>query len=110
MRFVRTADGFGGADVYDFTVTLTCGGGVAPQQAARLSCTHSTGTESCSMGRIEVYNPTASHGDHETTGAGTWGTVCGHYTWCVLIHHCSSGRVVARNAITNHLRRVVQEQ
>jgi|EP01046_Picozoa_sp_COSAG06_P003293 hypothetical protein len=84
-------DGFGGADVYDITVTLTCGGGVAPQQAARLSCTHSmgngqnaavTGRPECSMGRMEVYNSAASHGDHaQTNGVGSWGTVCGHYTW-----------------------------
>ena len=73
-------DGFSGADVYDLTVTLTCNGGVAPQQGARLSCTHSTGTDRCTMGRIEVYNPVASHGDHSTTGAGAWGTVCGHDT------------------------------
>jgi hypothetical protein len=31
------------------------------------------------MGRIEVFNKNAVH--LETTGAGTWGTVCGHYTW-----------------------------
>ena len=78
-------DGFGGADVYDLTVTLTCqGGGVAPQQAARLSCTHATGQDAptaCTMGRMEVYNAGASHGDHAQAGVGAWGTVCGHYTW-----------------------------
>ena len=70
-------DGFGGADVYDITVTLTCGGGVAPQQAARLSCVHTTGAHSCHMGRMEVYNAGASHGDHSQAGIGAWGTVCG---------------------------------
>ena len=69
-------DGFSGADVYDITVTLNCQG-TAPNQYARLSCTHATGTEACHMGRMEVFNPSASHGDHETTGVGAWGTVCG---------------------------------
>jgi hypothetical protein len=80
---ILSDDGFGGADVYDITVTLTCLGGAAsiPQQAARLSCTHATGTDECHMGRIEVYNHGASHGDHGATGVGAWGSVCGHYTW-----------------------------
>ena len=82
-EIIITDDSFGGADVYDLTVTLTCVGGGAsiPQQGARLSCTHSTGTDSCSMGRMEVYNAGASHGAHATTGVGAWGSVCGHYTW-----------------------------
>jgi hypothetical protein len=71
----------GAADVYDIRVTLTCVGGSAsvPQVPVRLSCTHNYGTDACHMGRIEVFNPTAQH--LETTGRGTWGTVCGHYTW-----------------------------
>jgi hypothetical protein len=54
-------DGFSGADVYDITVTLTCQG-TAPNQYARLSCTHATGTEACHMGRMEVFNHGASLG------------------------------------------------
>ena len=74
-------DGFGGAAVYDVRVTLTCIGGErsAPQTPVRLSCTHNHGTDSCHMGRIEVFNPTASHMNSQQRG--TWGTVCGHWTW-----------------------------
>ena len=54
---ILTDEGFGGADVYDVTVTLTCLGAAASQPVipARLSCTHVTGTDSsitstpCSM-------------------------------------------------------------
>ena len=67
----------GAADVYDVRVTLTCvggGGNSMPQVPVRLSCTHNYGTDSCHMGRIEVFNPSARH--LMTTGTGTWGTVC----------------------------------
>lgn len=63
-------------------VTLTCvggGGASMPQVPVRLACTHNYGTDSCHMGRIEVFNPTAVH--EMTTGSGTWGTVCGHWLW-----------------------------
>jgi hypothetical protein len=75
------ADGFGGADVYDVRVTLTCVGGErsAPQVPVRLSCTHNHGTDSCHMGRMEVFNPQAVHENNAQRG--TWGTVCGHWTW-----------------------------
>ena len=81
-------DGFGAADVYDVTVTLTCQN-MAPTEGvtagstgsynARISCaaqsqstaqTTSYGftnnvdsQSSCKMGRAEVYNPTARHPD-----------------------------------------------
>ncbi len=72
---------FPGAHVYDVRVTLTCIGGErsAPQTPVRLSCTHNHGTDSCHMGRIEVFNPQAMH--ENTAQRGTWGTVCGHYFW-----------------------------
>ena len=95
-------DGFGAADVYDVTVTLTCQN-MAPTEGvtagstgsynARISCaaqsqstaqttsygfTNSVDSQSsCKMGRAEVYNPTARHPDG--AGQGTWGTVCGHW-------------------------------
>ena len=70
-------DGFGGADVYDVTVQLTCLGAEhsAPYLPARLSCTHESQTSSCHMGRLEIYNPSAMHAAGR--GEGTWGTVCG---------------------------------
>ena len=95
-------DGFGAADVYDVTVTLTCQNmgptegvtaGSTMSYNARISCaaqsqstaqTTSYGftnnvdsQSSCKMGRAEVYNPTARHPDG--AGQGTWGTVCGHW-------------------------------
>lgn len=75
------ADGFAGADVYDIRVTLTCVGGErsAPQTPVRLSCTHNHGTDSCHMGRIEVFNPQAMHENSPQRGA--WGSVCGHFFW-----------------------------
>ena len=90
-------EGFGNADVYDVTVTLECQGAAGPHgngnqatpiRPVRLSCTHNTQTDSCHMGRLEVYNPRALHADgiHE----GTWGTVCGHYICkasCLLAPH-----------------------
>ncbi len=86
-ELIISDDGFGGADVYDITVTLTCLGaeGSTPTQPARLSCVHTTGQDSlqaCHMGRMEVYNSGASHGSHTVSGqVGSWGTVCGHWTW-----------------------------
>ena len=78
---VHIVDGPGAADVYDIRVTLTCVGGSSsmPQVPVRLSCTHNYGSDACHMGRIEVFNPTARH--LNTVGSGTWGTVCGHYSW-----------------------------
>ena len=97
-------DGFGGADVFDVTVTLTCqnvgiqsgiSGGSTAASNVRLSCAHASqmaandnsvvdesqqvwynagAAQPCRMGRVEVYNPTARHADHR--GQGTWGTVC----------------------------------
>ena len=71
-------EGFGGADVYDITVTLTClsGGALStPTRPVRLSCTHNTQTGAaglgCHMGRVEVYNSRALHSDGRTRG--TWG-------------------------------------
>ena len=95
-------DGFGGPDVYDITVSLTCENQAPAQdvtagstavQNARLSCVHQsqrtadpTATQSgpnsgasCRMGRVEVYNRMAQHADG--VGQGTWGTVCGHWFW-----------------------------
>jgi hypothetical protein len=79
-------EGFGGADVYDITVTLTClsGGGLStPTRPVRLSCTHNTQAgqqgPGCHMGRVEVYNRNALHPDGHSRG--TWGTVCGHFVW-----------------------------
>ena len=83
-ELIISDDGFGAADVYDITVTLTCNGGPGsiPQQDARLSCIHSTGQNVCQMGRMEVFNRGASHGAHATTNqVGSWGSVCGHYMW-----------------------------
>jgi hypothetical protein len=72
---------FGGAAVYDVRVTLTCNGFAqsAPQVPVRLSCAHNFGTDSCHMGRVEVFNPNALHVGSQTRG--TWGSVCGHYFW-----------------------------
>ena len=72
---------FDGAAVYDVRVTLTCVGGErsAPQRPVRLACTHNHGTDSCHMGRVEVFNPAAMH--INSPNRGTWGTVCGHYMW-----------------------------
>jgi len=48
------SDPYNGADVFDFTVTLTCQG-TAPIVPVRLSCVHNAGgeghIESCKMGR-----------------------------------------------------------
>jgi hypothetical protein len=103
---VRLSDeGFGGTDVYDITVTLTCTGvgtNSAPTVPVRLSCTHDFGAETagtgtgCHMGRIEVFNPNAEHagrtapsifggthsaGSAAVTAAGAWGSVCGYVYW-----------------------------
>ena len=67
-----------GEAVQDITVTATCVGNAATQQA-RLSCVHSTGSDSCKMGRIEVFNNRITRPG--TPAAGAWGTVCGHYFW-----------------------------
>jgi hypothetical protein len=67
-----------GETVQDITVTATCVGNAATQQA-RLSCVHSTGSDSCKMGRIEVFNNRITRPG--TPAAGAWGTVCGHYFW-----------------------------
>jgi hypothetical protein len=75
------AGGEAGAHVFDVRVTLTCVGGErsAPQVPVRLSCTHNVGTDSCHMGRIEVFNPQAVHIGSSVRGS--WGTVCGHWVW-----------------------------
>ena len=89
-------EGFGGADVFDVTVTVVCQAGtpITGAQATtgannvRLSCVHqsqvgATGASlvnsgtACRMGRVEVYNPNVVH--ENGVGQGTWGTVCGHY-------------------------------
>ena len=74
---LRISDPAGGANVYDVRVSLTCAGGATgtPLTPVRLSCTHTFGTDSCHMGRIEVFNPGARHLGF--SGIGTWGTV-----WC----------------------------
>ena len=74
------AAGYGGADVYDVRVTLTCVGGErsAPQRPVRLSCVHH-GTTNCHMGRIEVFNQNTLH--LTSRERGSWGTVCGHWYW-----------------------------
>ena len=74
-------EGFGGADVYDVTVTLSCqgGGSSTPVLPVRLSCTHASQTSECRMGRVELYSRNALHADGRTRG--TWGTLCGHYVW-----------------------------
>ena len=104
-------DGFGGADVFDVTVTVTCqnGGGAASftgstgSQNVRLSCVHQSQREAttaqsqfaegsaCRMGRVEVYNPNVRH--ENGIGQGTWGTVCGHYYW----DNDEAANVVCRN-------------
>jgi hypothetical protein len=79
---LHIADHDGGSAVYDVRVTLTCPGGASSEangRNVRLSCTHNYGTSSCHMGRIEVFNPSALHVG--SSGAGTWGTVCGHWYW-----------------------------
>jgi hypothetical protein len=78
---LHISDPDGGAAVYDVRVRLQCLGGDTgtPQTPVRLTCTHNFGTSSCHMGRIEVFNPNARHVG--TSGAGTWGTVCGHWFW-----------------------------
>ena len=35
------------------------------------------GSEKCSMGRVEAWNPHVDLPGH--TNKGAWGTVCGHY-------------------------------
>ena len=62
----------GGASVYDVRVVLTCQGREmsAPQRPVRLSCTHNFGTDSCHMGRIEVWAPHAQHSNSNQMG--TW--------------------------------------
>ena len=51
---IHMSDPYNGADVFDFTVTLTCQG-TAPIVPVRLSCVHNAGgeghIESCKMGR-----------------------------------------------------------
>lgn len=72
---VEDLEGGAGAHVYDLRVTLNCVGGErsAPQVPVRLSCAHNMGTQSCHMGRIEVFQPTAMHVGSNVRG--TWGTV-----------------------------------
>ena len=78
-------EGFGGADVYDVTVTLQCVGTESsmPMMPVRISCTANSQVTSsgaaCHMGRLEVYNRDAMHST--STEVGTWGTVCGHWLW-----------------------------
>ena len=77
--FDSSMERFGGAAVYDLRVSLQCNGfeRSMPQTPVRLSCAHNYGTQSCHMGRIEVFNPAALHVGSQTRG--TWGSVCGHY-------------------------------
>ena len=74
---IHIEDRDGGAAVYDIRVQLTCNGreSSAPQVPVRLSCTHTYGSSSCHMGRIEVWAPQARH--LNSNQIGTWGTVCG---------------------------------
>ena len=77
--FDSSMERFGGAAVYDLRVSLQCNGfeRSMPQTPVRLSCAHNYGTQSCHMGRIEVFNPAALHVGSQTRGS--WGSVCGHY-------------------------------
>ena len=73
------------AHVYDIRVTLQCvggGGASMPQTPVRLSCTHNQDTDSCHMGRIEVYQPNAVH--LTGRGRGTWGTICAFANTLIL--------------------------
>jgi hypothetical protein len=75
------SDPYMGADVFDFTMTVTCVG-AAPHSTVRLSCVHNaggTGTQPCQMGRMELYNPNVVRPGAATSGA--WGSMCGHWTW-----------------------------
>ena len=54
------SDPYNGADVFDFTLTLTSVG-TAPVVPVRLSCVHNAGggaRSACNTGRMEVWNPT----------------------------------------------------
>ena len=74
---LRLSDPYMGADVFDFTITLTCTG-AAPHKNVRLSCVHNAGGAGdapCNMGRMEIYNPNVARPG--APGVGAWGSVCG---------------------------------